>query len=345
MKELSPRFLSEFCTELALLVHAGMPVSEGLELMRDDGGDGASGRWLTKLSALAGSERLLSDALEACGGAPDYLIDTVRLGERAGKLDEALSALGLYYERLSYFTEGLRRALTYPLLLILLMAAVFVVLIGYVLPIFNEAFAQAGVELSQTALLLLNLGRWLSSAGAALLAGLAVFSAAVALLYRLPGTAQATKRRLIRVLGGERIARDISGARFAMALAMAVSAGIDMPRALELAKDVAGDGQLTERAEQFEQALARGESFEESLKKSGLFSVRDSRLLVLGMKTGRLDEQMSQIAEKSELRVLDALEDRLRRVEPTLVILLSFLVGVILFSVMLPLMGIMSALG
>jgi type IV pilus assembly protein PilC len=165
MKELSPQFLSEFCTELALLVRAGMPVGEGLGLMRDDGRDGASRRWLNKLSTLAGSDRPLSDALEASGGAPDYLLKTVRLGEHAGKLDEALSALGLYYERLAYFTEGLRRAVVYPLLLLLLMAAVFVVLIGYVLPIFNEAFTQAGVELSQTALLLMALGQWLSSAG------------------------------------------------------------------------------------------------------------------------------------------------------------------------------------
>jgi type IV pilus assembly protein PilC len=225
------------------------------------------------------------------------------------------------------------------------MAAVFVVLIGYVLPIFNEAFTQAGVELSQTALLLMALGQWLSSAGAALLAGLAVLAGAVALLYRLPGTAQATKRRLIRALAGAQIARGIAGARFSMALSMAVSAGIDTPGALALAKDVAGDQRLTERAERFEQALEQGESFEESLKSSRLFSERDSRLLALGMKTGRFDEQMSEIAEKSEARVLDALDDRLRKVEPALVIILSFLVGIILFSVMLPLMGIMSALG
>ena len=345
MRELSPSFLSEFCTELALLVRAGVPVGEGLGLMRDDSRDGASRRWLHALGELAGSGRPLSDALGDCGSVPDYLVKTVRLGERSGKLDEALSALGLYYERQAYFLESVRRAAAYPLLLLLLMAAVFIVLISYVLPIFSDAFAQAGVGMSKTALLLMDFGTWLSSTSAVLLAALAVLAAAVALLYRLPATARATKRRLLRVLGGTRLTRGIAEARFTMALSMAISAGINTPGALALAREVAGDAALGKKAERFEKALEQGGSFEESLRASGLFSGRDSRLLAFGMKAGRFDEQMSELAEKCGARVLDELDDRLRCVEPALVTGISLLVGAVLFSVMLPLMGILSSLG
>ena len=69
------------------------------------------------------------------------------------------------------------------------------------------------------------------------------------------------------------------------------------------------------------------------------------RLLALGTRTGNADAVMSRIAERSEHEAIAALDDRLRRIEPTLVIVLSVIVGLILFSVMLPLMGIMSSLG
>ena len=91
--------------------------------------------------------------------------------------------------------------------------------------------------------------------------------------------------------------------------------------------------------------LAQGESLEKGLLKAGILSVRECRLLALGLKAGEIDTVMSEIARQGEERVLDELDRKLSMVEPALVIIMSLIVGLLLFSVMLPLMGIMSSLG
>ena len=342
MKELTSQYLAEFCSELALLVRSGISAADGLALMRDDDDDRASRALLASLAEAMETRAQLSDALETAGCFPTYFLSTVRLGERTGRLDDTLSSLSTYYERRAWFEENLRKAVSYPLLLIVLMAAVVVVLVTKVLPIFSEVFDQVGAQMSGTATALMHFGAWLSSASAVLLTVLAVLAAAFVLVYNVPALRSAVSGAWMKRHAQKGVGRRIVTSRFAMAMSMAVSAGLDTEEALTLAGEVCG---APERAETCKTLLAEGKSLEDSLLQTGVFSRRDCRLLALGTRTGNADAVMSEIAERSENEAVGALDDRLRRVEPTLVIVLSVIVGLILFSVMLPLMGIMSSLG
>ena len=342
MKELSSQYLAEFCGELALLVRSGIPTADGLGLMRDDDDDKSSRALLAELVGLAGEKPLFSDAAAATGRFPAYFLSAIRLGERTGRLDDTLASLATYYERRAWFEENLRKAVSYPLLLIVLMAAVVVVLVTKVLPIFGEVFDQVGAQMSPTATALMRFGSWLSSASTVLLIVLAVLAAAFLLVYNVPALRDAVTGRWLKGHGRRGIGARIVTSRFAMAMSMAVSSGLDTEEALSLAGEVCG---APERADACRACLEKGESLEDSLLHAGIFSRRDSRLLAVGTRTGNADSVMSDIAERSENEAVSALDDRLRRVEPTLVIVLSVIVGLILFSVMLPLMGVMSSLG
>lgn len=342
MKELSSQYLAEFCGELALLVRSGIPTADGIGLMRDDDDDKSSRALLTQLVELMASKPLFSEAAEASGRFPAYFLSAVRLGERTGRLDDTLSALATYYERRAWFEENLRKAVSYPLLLIVLMAAVVVVLVTKVLPIFGEVFDQVGAQMSGTASALMRFGSWLSSASTVLMIVLAALAAAFLLVYNVPALRTAFTGRWMRRHGENGIGARIVTSRFAMAMSMAVSSGLGTEEALTLAGEVCG---APERAAACRDCLARGECLEDSLLHAGIFSRRDSRLLAVGTRTGNADSVMSEIAERSENEAVAALDDRLRRVEPTLVVVLSVVVGLILFSVMLPLMGVMSSLG
>ena len=342
MKELTAQYLAEFCSELALLVRSGVSPSDGLELMRDDDDDRSSRALLSALVTLMETQPPLSSALAASGRFPEYFVSAIRLGERTGRVDDTLASLSTYYERRAWFEENLRKAVSYPLLLLVLMAVVVVVLITKVLPIFENVFDQVGAQMSATATALMRFGSWLSSASAVLLSILAVFAVGLVLVYNVPALRATFARAWMKRRGDRGIGRSIATSRFAMAMSMAVSAGLGTEEALSLAGELAGERSRAERCQSF---VDQGESLEESLLHAGVFSRRDSRLLALGTKTGNADAVMSRIAERSENEAVAALDDRLRRIEPTLVIVLSVIVGLILFSVMLPLMGIMSSLG
>lgn len=346
MKELTSQYLSEFCGELALLVRSGISVADALSLMRDDGGDRASRALLAQLAGLLETEPLLSGALTATGRFPEYFIGSIRLAERTGRLDETLAALSTYYERRAWFGDNLRKAVTYPLLLIVLMAAVVVILVSKVLPIFSEVFDQTGAEMSATATALMHFGRWLSSASTILLAIFVAVIVLAFLIYYIPSLRRSVAGSYLRRHNSKGLIKRMAQSQFSLAMAMAISSGLGPEEAVTLAGNVCAKAYgMQPRADACKKYLESGESLENSLLLAGILSRRDSRLLGLGAKTGSADEVMSQIAERGENEVIGELDDRLRRVEPTLVIIISVIVGLILFSVMLPLMGIMSSLG
>lgn len=346
MKELSPLYLSEFCNELSLLVRSGVPLGDGIWMMREEDSGKASRQLLDALAAALEEQPLLSRALEATGRFPAYFLSLIRLGETSGKLEESLSSLSKYYENRHTLSENLKRAVLYPLLLLVLLSSVVAVIVTQVLPIFNDVFLQAGAQMSGLALSLMAFGQRLSSASTLLLTLAVLLACAGLLIYKIPALSLAFFTFLDRHWGDRWILRRIAVSRFSMALAMALSSGLGAEETIDLAGDVcSGSYSMSKKIRMCKDLLERGEGFEKSLLSSGFFSGRESRLLSLGLKTGQTDSVMWEIASSAEDRVLDELDRLLRLVEPTLVIALSLIVGLILFSVMLPLMGIMSSIG
>lgn len=345
MKELSSPYLSAFCRELVLLVRAGIPLGEGIRLM-DESGEGEAGGLLAELGERLDEGLPLSSALEAAEGFPGYFLGLIRLGEASGRLEEALTALGRYYENKQTLSDNLRRAVVYPLLLLGLLSAVAVVVITRVLPVFYQMLHQVGVQMSGLALSLMSLGRALTSASAVLLAILALLACLGLLAWKSPTVRGRLLPALERRWGDKGIFGRLARSRFAMAMAMAISSGLHPEEAISLAGGVCGErGGMAARAERCRALLEQGESLEHSLSQTRLFSARDCRLLALGVKAGETDAVMDQIARQGEERVLDELDRKLSLVEPALVIIMSLMVGLVLFSVMLPLMGVMSSLG
>ena len=175
-----------------------------------------------------------------------------------------------------------------------------------------------------------------------LFAVLVVVAAAV-LLFTL---AQPLRQRVLslwqRSRGDSGVSRKLNNARLAQALAMGMASGLPLDEAVALSAGLMEAG-AKERCLACQKQLEEGQSLSTALRT--LLPANQCRLLELGQRSGTADSTMEKIAgdlaEESEA----ALENAVSRVEPALVLLCSLLVGLILLSVMLPLMHIMSAIG
>ena len=145
---LSPREISAFCTQMSLLVKAGISVQEGIGIMCEDAQSKVEKELLEQILLLVEEGRPLAFALEQTGCFPKYMIDMLEIGETAGRLEEVLDSLTEYYERSQAISKSIRSAVTYPIIMIVMMAVVIGVLVIKVLPIFRQVFAQLGTELS-----------------------------------------------------------------------------------------------------------------------------------------------------------------------------------------------------
>ena len=146
--------------------------------------------------------------------------------------------------------------------------------------------------------------------------------------------------------GDKGVSRQINTARFAQSLSMGLSSGLPLEEALTLSADLLAD--VPSAAAKCRDCLARldeGMPLAQAMSQSGVLPRAQCRLLELGLRSGSGDSAMEQIARQLSEESEMALEETVGRVEPTLVVITSVLVGLILLSVMLPLMHIMTAIG
>ncbi len=333
--------IASLCLELALLLHAGVSTGDALSLLAEEGDRRGM---LKAMAEQVDSGETLSAALRESGAFPTYVCGLVEVGERTGRTEEALSALSRYYEDRVRLARRVRSALLYPAVMLALMLVVIGVLLVKVLPIFDDVYASLGGRLTGVAAGLLTLGRWLEGAMPVLFAVLAAVAALVLLFTAVGPLRRGILSLWHRTRGDKGVSRKLNNARLAQALAMGMASGLPVDEAVELSANLM-EGGAKKRCESCRKRLEGGESLGDALKKSGLLPARQSRLLELGQRSGAGDASMEKIARDLSEEGEAALDALVGRVEPALVLVCSVLVGLILLSVMLPLMHIMSAIG
>lgn len=337
--------IAQICQELSILLHAGVMLGDGLSLLAQEEG-GKTGELLAEIGRYVDQGETLASALRESKAFPSYVIGLVEVGERSGRTEQALQALSRYYEQQDQMDRQIRSALTYPAILLLLMLVVIVVLLSKVLPVFDEVHASLGGELTGVAGGLLVMGQALDAA----MPFLCVLMAVIVILVLLFSLSDSFRNKLLTAWrqknGDKGISRKINDARFAQALAMGLGSGLPLEEAVDMCATLLQDvPSAVERCKTCAARLAEGGDLANTLRESEMLPPSTCRLLTLGVRSGNGDAVMEDIARRLSDEANQALERKVAQVEPTLVLGTSLLVGIILLSVMLPLMNIMTAIG
>ena len=288
----------------------------------------------------------MAEAMAEAGGFPDYVLTMVHIGQETGRLAETLAGLGDYYAENDRTLRQIRSAVAYPAMVLILMLLVVGVLLVKVLPVFDRVYASLGTRLTGVAAGLLHFGQLLEGALPVLAAVLLALAAAAVTLWLRPSLREKVRGFWQKRWGDRGISRKWNNARFAQAMMMGFSSGISVEESVELAAGLLQQipGALA-RCRECHRLLSEGEELADALTETQLLPHSAGRLLKLGVRSGNGDAAMEEISRRMTEDARQALEELVSRVEPALVLVTSALVGVILLSVMLPLMNIMSAIG
>lgn len=173
-KVYSGRELSAFCLQISILLKAAVPLDEGLYLMAED----APTEEEKKLLHTMGEDVELGDpffeSLERTGAFPPYVVRMAKLGQQSGTLDQMMESLADYYEKEYYMMKNIRNAITYPVMMVGMLLIVLFVLFTRVMPVFEQVYAQLGVQMSPLSQAASRLGGILSGAALVVFVLLAV---------------------------------------------------------------------------------------------------------------------------------------------------------------------------
>ena len=339
-------YLPIFCRELYQLVRGGVPLADGLSMLRDDEKDPNIRAWLDALCGSTGEGMPLASALRETGAFPAYMTDMVALAEETGRLENVLLSLQRHYDRQLRMTADIQGAVTVPVTLFIVMAAVVVLLVTQVLPVFDRVFAQLGVRMGAVATGMMDAGSALAKAGVWIGAALAALAAAALVIGFVPALREKFTAWFRWNFGGRGVLGQMASARFASSMSMAMASGLSMEESVNLsAKLCGGAKEIDEKTGRCREDIENGDSPADALAGSGLFSGRDCRLLKLAEHTGTLPDTLEDLAQRQEEESLRRIDRTVGAIEPIIVVISSALAGVILLSVMLPLMGLLSTIG
>ena len=340
------QYLPIFCRELHQLVRTGIPLAEGLTMLREDETDPDTRSWLEALCRSTEEGLPLSSALRETEAFPAYMTDMVSLAEETGRLEDVLLSLQRHYDRQLRMAADIRGAVAVPVTLFAVMVAVVILLVTQVLPVFDRVFAQLGVRMGTVATGMMNAGAVLAKAGTGIAVVLVAAAAAALVIALVPTLREKFAAGFRRSFGGRGILGQMAAARFASSMSMAVASGLSMEESVALsAKLCGGAKEIDEKTERCRKEIEEGGSPADALAGSGLFSGRDCRLLKLAEQTGSLPDTLEDLAQRQEEESLRRIDRTVGAIEPAIVVITSALAGVILLSVMLPLMGLLSTIG
>ena len=329
---LTPIELSGFCSEIALMLGAGMPLYAGMEALEKTYEQDAHADLYHKVSETLTQTGSLRDALEETHAFPTYLVEMCGIGERTGHLEDVMQGLSAYYERESRIRQAVRSAVTYPLVLSVMMVLILMVLILKVMPVFRRVLGSMGVAMTATGSMMMNVGTVI---GWVVLVLVLVFALAALICVLLLKSG-----RREQVLAGlkkafpplRRLSMRLASSRAASVLAMMLSSGFPLEQALEMVPLVLPDAEAAGEIAKIREKMGEGVSFSDALTGSAMFDEIHRQMLRMGIAAGREDQVMSKIAQTYEQQVEESISGLVSIIEPTMVAALSIVIGAVLLD-------------
>ncbi len=327
-----------FSRQLATLLKAGVPLLQAFEVMGRSGCDTAQAALLDRLKQDVASGLGLADALQRHPGWFDALYcNLVRVGEQSGTLDRQLEQLAGMLEQRQALHKKVRKAMIYPLLLLLTGLGVSAILLLEVIPRFEQLFAGFETALPAFTQWVIDLSTGLGRFAPLLLVMGAVLGFAGRQLYRQHAPARLwISRRVLGLPVFGKLLGQAALARFARSLATSYAAGVPLLDALGTVARVSG-GDLHEQAVlRLRQGMANGQGLNQAMASEPLFPPLLVQLTAIGESSGTLDQMLEKAASHYEEQVGLALDQLTSLLEPAIVLILGLLVGGLVVAMYLP---------
>ncbi|NTV88805.1 MAG: type II secretion system F family protein [Clostridiales bacterium] len=337
--------LSLFCYQLSLIFKSGIPYLEGMSIFADEMADSRFKGTARQLSQDATNGKVLSESMENQKCFPAYMVNMVRMAEVSGTLDSGMENLSVYYEKMDKLKRKIMNAITYPIILSVLMGCIILLLILRILPMFYEILISVGSEIPPVTRVILNISLGIRDNWAVILVVILAV-VAVCLIFARTG---AGKRKWdefkVKAPLFKKINLKVISARFGMGMSMLLKGGISFDDSLGMVGNIVGNKYVGGKIAECRQAILKGEDSAEAFIKTGVFPPLFYRMFHMGYKTGELEKTMQKISDIYETEADKHMGRITSAIEPILVIILSLIVGIILLAILLPLINIMSSIG
>jgi type IV pilus assembly protein PilC len=337
-KKIKPADIAIFTRQLATMVKAGVPLVQSFDIV-GDGLENPSMREIVfsvKNDVASGSG--LAASLEKYPKYFDELfVNLVASGETSGTLETMLDRVAVYKEKSEALKAKIKKALTYPIAVVVVALIVTALLLVKVVPQFAETFSSFGSELPAFTLFVLTISNFAQAWWFVILIGLIAATGAYKEIHKRSfAFREAQDKIMLRApVVGDIIYNSVI-ARFSRTLATTFAAGVPLVDALDSVAGAAGSIPYAAAVRQIRDDVTTGSTLYSSISATGMFPLMLLQMVSIGEESGALDEMLDKVASHYEDAVDNSVDSLSSLMEPIIMSVLGVLVGGLMVAMYLP---------
>ncbi|WAG79964.1 type II secretion system F family protein [Metapseudomonas furukawaii] len=337
-KKIKPLDIALFTRQMATMMKAGVPLMQSFDIIGEGFEKPAMRTLVNEVKQEVSAGNSLANSLRK---KPDYFDDLycnlVDSGEQAGALETLLDRIATYKEKTEALKAKIKKAMNYPIAVIVVAIIVSAILLIKVVPQFQSVFANFGAELPAFTLMVIGISEMLQEWWFIVLIGLFAFGVAIQQAHRKSEKFRDWGDRAVLKLP---IVGDIlykaAVARFARTLATTFAAGVPLVDALDSVAGASGNVVFKNAVMKVKSDVSTGMQLNFSMRTTGVFPSMAVQMTAIGEESGALDDMLDKVASFYEAEVDNAVDGLTSLMEPVIMAVLGVLVGGLIIAMYLP---------
>jgi len=345
-KKVPTRDVVIFTRQFATMINSGLPLVQALDILATQSDNKNLGETTKQVVYDVESGNTLADALEKHPTVFSQLyVNMVAAGEAGGILDTILLRLSAFLEKNDAIVRKVKGAMVYPAVIFSVAGICVVILLVFVIPIFQQMFSSFGGGLPLPTKIVIGLSEFIQSFWWAVGLGAFLIATGIQRYYATDNGKLVIDKIMINspVLGD--LLRKSAVSRFTRTLGTLLASGVSILEGLEITARTSGNRVIHDAVMESRGSIAGGETIAAPLERSGVFPPMVTSMIAVGEATGGLDEMLSKIADFYDEEVDAAVGALLSLMEPIMIVVLGGVVGGMIVAMYLPIFNMINMVG
>lgn len=335
-KPFGPNELMRFTKQLSIMVNAGVPIIQCLEILYKQQKHPVLKKAIKKIGSDVGEGKTIAEAMREQKGFDKLYCNLVKAGEAGGILDTILDKLTIHLEKQEKIKAQVKSAMTYPFIVTLVGIGVVWGLMVFVVPQFVGMLTDTGQEIPAITQFVIDSSDFLGNYSIYMVPGVAILGAALNAYIKTPVGKLIYDNIFMKVpVFGEIIIKG-NLASFSRTLATMLGSGVSLVDALDICIETIDNGVIAKDLTEVRKKVIEGKSLTEPLEKIAYFPSMVTQMVRVGEQTGQVDQMLDKVSEVFEDEVNALIDTMTKMVEPLIIVVLGGIIATILVAMYLP---------
>ncbi len=332
-KKITPRDLSVFCRQFVSIIDAGVPIGQAMDMLQEQTENKRLAAGIRNANEGIRKGSTLSSSMQDQGDVfPTMLVNMVEAGEASGSIDVAFDRMGKQFEKDAKMTSMIKKAMIYPVIVGIVAVVVIIVMLAFVVPVFEDMFSQIGTELPGTMKAIIAASDFIIHRWYILIAVIAAIVIGIKIFKKTPVGEEFFGKIAMKAPVFGNLTVKSAASKFARTMSTLLAAGIPMIEALDITSRNMTNVFFRKAMLTAEEDVAKGVPLSVSLTSSKVFPPMVLHMVKIGEETGNIEAMLDKLADYYDEEVEIATQAVMAAMEPMIIVFLALIVGFIVIS-------------